>query len=326
LDTFNCVAESILPVWDGQAWIERPTRNPAWAFADALTGAAAGGRAIGRERLDIEALSAWAEHCEAEGRWFDAVIDFDSTCFQILHDIAARGRASFHLRDGLYSIVRDVPQAAPAQHLTPRNSWGFKGSKTFTQVPHALRVRFVNPELGWQEDERLVFFDGYDESNASLFEDFEPFGLCDPEQAYKDGRYYLKTAVLRPETYELYCDVEHLVCDRGDRVLVTHDVPLWGLGAGRVKRVDKNSEGLATGVALDERLVMEADKTYCLRFRLSSAKASSTTSRQSRANGTNSLLKLRSPRAIRSPRPGTWPPTARSGGKASIASSKAFCP
>ena len=64
-------------------------------------------------------------------------------------------------------------------------------------------------------------------------------------------------------------DFEHLVCRRGDKVRVSHDVPLWGSGWGRVKSLTTDS-GNITHITLDELVTMEAGKSYACRFRLSS--------------------------------------------------------
>jgi hypothetical protein len=80
------------------------------------------------------------------------------------------------------------------------------------------------------------------------------------------GRYHLAGLKLRPEEYSFMADVEHLVCTKGDLVRVSHDVPLWGLGWGRVRSVEDNG-ATVTAVHLDEALAMEAGKEYCVRFR-----------------------------------------------------------
>src|SRR5947207_5375360 len=61
------------------------------------------------------------------------------------------------------------------------------------------------------------------------------WGGTSPAQAWKDGRYHIATARLRPETYSFFADIEHIVCTRGDLIRFTHDVPMFGLMSARVK-------------------------------------------------------------------------------------------
>jgi hypothetical protein len=48
---------------------------------------------------------------------------------------------------------------------------------------------------------------------------------------------------------------------------VTHDVTLWGLGAGRILEVTTNGSGEATSVLVDRPFVMSADLRYAIRYR-----------------------------------------------------------
>lgn len=267
LDQFNLLAESILPDWTGSAWLARPTSNPASIYRNILQGSA-NARPLPDSRVDLTRLAAFHESCTAQGWSFNANIDYRSTVYELSRDVLAAGRASLHQQDGKFTVVEDLPQTLAKQLITPRNSWGFRGTRVFSDLPHALKVRFVNPEKDWQQDERIVYADGYSEANASQFEALELTGITDPEQAWKLARYHLAVATLRPETYEVNLDVEHLVCSRGDLVLVQHDVPLFGLITGRIKAVTTDSYGRATALTLDEPCVMQAGDRYGVRVRL----------------------------------------------------------
>jgi len=236
LEQVNCIAEAMLPVWDGDEWSEpQVTRNCAWAYADMLLGAA-NKLALTDAQIDLAGLLEWAGECSAGSRKFDIVFDSESTLYDRLTLCASVGRGRYGKKDCKYSVVRDIPQTVPLQHFTPRNSWGFKGSKAFLDRPHALKMKFVNSDAGWQPDERIVYDDGYNSGNATKFETIETRGITDSRQVWRAGRYHMAVAQLRPESVEINCDVEHLVCTRGDLVRVSHDVMLIGLGSGRVRR------------------------------------------------------------------------------------------
>lgn len=267
VDQFNLLAESILPDWNGETWLARPTSNPASIYRNILQGSA-NARPLPDSRVDLTRLAAFHDSCTAQGWRFNANIDYRSTVYELSRDVLAAGRASLHQQDGKFTVVEDLPQTLAKQLITPRNSWGFRGTRVFSDLPHALKVRFVNPEKDWQQDERIVYADGYSETNASQFEALELIGITDPELAWKLARYHLAVAMLRPETYEVNMDVEHLVCSRGDLVLVQHDVPLFGLITGRIKGVATDSYGRATALTLDEPCVMQAGDRYGVRVRL----------------------------------------------------------
>lgn len=287
VDQFNCMARSILPDYDSSTgeWIERTTSNPASCYRAVLQGSS-NARPISDSRVDIPEFEEWHQSNIDNGFRFNAVLDFEGTVFERLTDIAAAGRASPTMRDGLHSVVRDKPQSTPVQHFTPRNSHSFKGRKAFPDLPHGLRCSFLNKDAGYQRDERVVLDDGYvypdrdgvlrdafgversDLPTASRFEVVEFFGVTDSQEVWKHGRYTIAVARLRPELYELSTDVEHLACNRGDLVLVTHDVPLWGLYFGRVTRLVLDTDNNLVGLDLDDQVTMDAGEDYVVRVRL----------------------------------------------------------
>ncbi len=273
IDKLNGVVESIVPDWNGSGWDNaadqttwHATSNPAALFRHVLQGSA-NARPLDDTRLDLSCLQTWHDDCAAAAREFNAVIDYDISVADVLQDIAAAGRASPMLIDGCWGVVEDAAQTVPVQHFTPRNSYTFSGNKTFSDLPQALRVRFINRDNGWLQDERIVYDDGYDAANTTVYEVLELPGVTDKDQAWKDGRYHIATARLRPETYSFYADIEHIVATRGDLIRFTHDVPLFGLMSARVKSVATSGTTIA-GVTLDAEVTMQAGTAYAARFRL----------------------------------------------------------
>lgn len=274
IQDFSAVAQALLPVWDGTAWTVQATRNPAWAYLDVLRGRAIR-FPVADSRVQLADFLAWAQRCDAlvggqPKHTCDLVVDARGTVLETLRDIAACGRATPGMRDGRFSIVEDLPQTVPIQHFTPRNSWGFSGSKVFVEPWHGLRVRFIDPDRDWEQGEVVVYADGYDETNATRIDTLDLLGCTRRDQAMREGRYHLAAATLRPETYELNCDVENLLCRRGDLVRVSHDVPLWGSGWGRVRSRIMAGPSVA-GVVIDEPVPIRADRLYALRWRAADA-------------------------------------------------------
>ena len=275
IDQLNGICGSKVLDWNGAAWVEAITNNPASLYRSVLQDAG-NARAVADSGIDLVALQDWHDYCAANGYTCNLVVDFRTTVRELLKIIAATGRAKPAKKDGLWTVLVDQAQSVPVQHFTPRNSWGFAGEKAFPEIPHAFRVRFVNAAQGYQADERIVYDDGYDatgsggNTEATEFEGLDLVGVTTADLAWKHGRYHIATARLRPETYSLNVDPEYLVCTRGDLVRVQHDVPGFGLSSGRVVSVgnDGASPPLATTVTVDEICAMEAGQNYAIRFRL----------------------------------------------------------
>lgn len=259
-------------VWKSAAWSppgpSDRRNNPASLFLYVLRHPA-NAQPVANSAIDWLALQHWAEFCDSKGFIYENVLTGQRPLREVLADIAAAGRASIAMPDGKWSVVIDEPKSSIVQHFTPHNSWGFEGTRVLPKLPHALRINFVNRFKDYQPDEMLVYNDGYSAANATLIESIDLPGVTDPGSAaapgpiFKLGRFHLEQLKLRPETYTLYTDLENLVCTRGDRVKVAHDVPLWGLGSGRVSGV----VGAVTGIVVDEPMQMQTGTSYTVRWR-----------------------------------------------------------
>ena len=235
--------------------------------------------------MDLETLQGFSTRCAQYGFEFNAILDFESTLEEIGRDVLAAGRATPAYRDGKVSCTEDIQQTIPAQVLTPRNSWDFKATKIFSDQPHALKVRFVNADT-LQQDEMVVIADGYGVTGAdgirkdafglvttlpeaTRFESMEAgLGVNNTDQIFKIQRYHLAVLALRPETYRLSCDFEHLVMRPGDLVHVHQPVALFGLSSGRIKSFTTDSFARATTITLDEPVTMQGGQRYGVRLRL----------------------------------------------------------
>lgn len=261
LQTLNAVVHQMAPVWDGASWSAlQPVRHPAWIFARALMGPMLR-KPLAEHRIQLADLLAWAEE---EPHWTcDAVVEQSTTVAEVLDLISATGRARRSLRDLKFSVIRDGGAGHIVQQFNPRNSWGFNGRITFPKEIHGFRVRCLSERLDWQQDEITVYADGHDATTATEFETLELRGVVLSENegsagnAWRLGRYHLAQAVLRPEEFTWHSDLDHIRVNMGDKIRLVHDVPLIGVGSGRVTSVLGNDDGELTGVILDEFLSPE---------------------------------------------------------------------
>lgn len=263
IDELNMDAVTVCKDWDYQAmaWVERPTDNPASLFRHVLQHPA-NPRPVSDTQIDLSGLQAWHNFCRINGFSYNRYHDFSEGVYSVLQGIASAGRAAVSRPDGRWGVVVDEPRTRVVQHFTPGNSSGFSATKALPKLPHGWRVRFINEQVGYQSDERIVYDDTHNAGNATEFEGLELPGVTDPAQVWKLARYHYAVAKLRPEEYEFYADMEHIVCTRGDLIRMAHDVPLWGVAQGRVKAV------VGQFVTVDNPCEMRTGTRYTARFRL----------------------------------------------------------
>lgn len=270
VSNLNGLIKMIAPDWDAATgtWITRATQSPAACFRRALQ-FPGNFQPQPDSAIDLQALQDWAEWCASKGLKFNQYRDYSSATWDLLQDICTAGRATPVLSDGKWSVVWDAEQSAPVQYFTPRNSWNFKGQRQFPIVPHAYRVQFANEQNGYAVDERIVYRTGYTKDNATVFEQMNPIGITDPDQIYRHAQFMFAQALLRPETWSIDTDFEHLVCKRGSLVNVVHDVMLVGLGSGRIRALTMSGSNIV-GLTADEAFAMEAGKSYAIEVRTAS--------------------------------------------------------
>ncbi|KKN90080.1 hypothetical protein LCGC14_0231930 [marine sediment metagenome] len=265
VDQWNAIVQSIILDWTGSAWVLAPTSNPASCYREVLQGSA-NGKPVADSRMDLSNLQDWHDYCATNGFEFNMVRDFVSTVHETLMDIAAVGRSAKSVIDGKWGVITDQVQSTSVQHFTPRNSWGYEGTRNYYDLPHAFRVRFINRDKRWREDSRIVYDDGYDSDSATEFEELELSGITDSDHVWKDGRYHIASIRLRPDEHKFSTDFEYIIATRGQKILFTHDVINIGIAAGRIKSVAVDG-GDATDITVDEALDMELGKNYGVSIR-----------------------------------------------------------
>lgn len=278
IQEFNCIAHSLLPRWDGSAWINPPTwndttnqwsftpvatRNPAWIYLDILRGNT-NKNPVADSKIDLSEFLAWAQDNDAipvndpnapAGYVCDMIIDGETTVKEALKNVASVGRATPGRRDAKFSIVRDSPNKIPVQLISPKNCISFSAEMSYTKLPHALKVSFLDESDGFLNKEVIVYSAGYNANGsggnavATQFETLSLPGTTRIEQARRLARYYMATAQLQRERINCSLDYEQLIVQRGDLCLVASGNDTLQAG-GIPVRVMKIEGSLATGFVL----------------------------------------------------------------------------
>ena len=294
VDGVNALVQSICLDWDKatQKWLSRPTNNPASLFAYVLMHPANAYKINASEmatKIDLPTLQTWHEFCAGNNPsnaplTYNSIITNSMSVMDMLRDICAAGLASPIFLDGKWSVVVDKPRAYTTQYFTPHNSWGFESTKALPRLPHAFRVTIVDEEQAYQASEHIIYNYGYNQDGtggktaATLFESITLPGVTNANQARFLARWHHAQLKLRPETYTLNTDFEYLVCNRGDVVKVSHDVPLWGVATGRIKAITNT-----TTLELTEPVNLTYGKTYRILVRVND---------KNKPNGTTKTIDL----------------------------------
>lgn len=276
-------------VVDLTKWVANtPIDNPASLFLHVLLSPANPKRILLSEitsKVDLVKIQKWWKYCDSRPEYtfppdnrkvggkftYNQIIGQAKSVLDILKDICAAGRASPAQVDGKWTVNIDEEKSTVVQMFTPHNSWDFSSSRNLDRLPDGLRVSYYDEDNQYQEAELIVYNKGKTESDAVLFESVSFPGITKASLAEDHAKWHMAQAIVRRELYTLNTDLEYLICNRGDRVTVTHDVPMWGYGSGRITlRGTLNVAGEATVVQLDEPVILDPSKQYGIKIRSSS--------------------------------------------------------
>lgn len=247
-------------------WFPGYSSNPASTFMSILTnkiicrypiGSAAGWDSPELIPIDWDMLGEWYTFCDETGYTCDGVVNSTSTVRDELEKVCQTGRASFTIKDGLYTVMIEKPKDA-VQLFSPRNTYNFSASRQYHEIFDGVRVKFTDKDLGYTSNETTVFPDG---SKQEKFDEFSLTYVTSMRNAKRQGEYYYNVKTLRQETFTFSTDFEYLVCTSGDRIKFQHDVPLIGLASTRVKSLITSGSTII-GLFLDEYVTMLDDGTH----------------------------------------------------------------
>jgi hypothetical protein len=240
------MAEAYAYYWNGGSWVWAKTSNPAHWFMDFARGRfdTAGkllyGLGMAESQIDVAGLNAWATFCASEGLSFNAVLDRNQTAADLLTAIARCGFASPSWASGRLGVIWDARNAAPVGAFGMSNiiRGSFEVSYITEQLAEEIIVRFTNPAKDWVQDEVRTLVPGVTTPTRSSSVDL--MGCTNATMAGKFANYLAAQQYYRRRRVKWECDFEGFVCQRGDVVLLSHDLTQWGY-SGRIVSTNGNT-------------------------------------------------------------------------------------
>lgn len=226
----------------GGEWRWVPTSNPAWWYLDFARGRKNSkgeklyGCHLSDDQIDIDGIVAWAAFCDAEGLTLGLVLDTQQSSSDTLNDIARCGLASPSRATGKQGVVWDKRNASPVAAFGMSNI--IKGSFSVKYVTENLAdeivVSYIDKDQGWEQKQVRVTIPGV--TNPQRTSTLELKGCTNAAMAWKYANIQAAAQVYRRRTITWDADMEGTVCQRGDVVLLQHDLTQWGY-SGRLVAV-----------------------------------------------------------------------------------------
>lgn len=239
----SCLAEAACLVWDGTDWVWGNTRNPAWWFADFARGRrnTAGAQLYGcmldNAAIDFDSIIAWGAFCQAEGLTCDLVLDRAQSASDVFALIAKCGFASPTWASGKLGVIWDKRNASPVAAFGMSNI--IKGSFSVQYLNENLAeeivVSYVDRDQDWGQKQVRVTVPGVTVPQKTST--VELMGCTSDVMAGKYANYLAAGQFYRKRMVSWETDFEGFVCQRGDVVLLSHDLTQWGY-SGRLVAVD----------------------------------------------------------------------------------------
>jgi sulfur carrier protein ThiS len=288
IQTLSVMATAKANYYNGSAWVYGATSNPAHWFMDFAIGRYASngkllyGIGISQNQLDLTALVAWANFCSTEELTFNCIMDGNQTSADVLNAIGRAGFGSPTWSSGKLGVIWDGRNQSPVAAFGMGNiiKGSFEVNYINDDLAEEIIVRFINPNKDWAQDEVRVLVPGVTTPSRSSSIDLT--GCTNQAMAGKFANYMAAQQYYRLRRITWETDFEGFTCQRGDVVILSHDLTQWGY-SGRVVSNTGNT------ITLDREVPRNGSIEYAM---LKRPDGRLTTYQVSAASGNQQMLTL----------------------------------
>lgn len=223
---FNLIAQRKLQIWNPDTgWSAlTETRSIAWAFADICRSAG-----VPDSRINLQELYDLDQYYSSRAMFFDAVFDNRISLFEALTLVARAGRAVPIIQGGQITMVRDSQKSIAVAKFGMRNirkgSFGISYAPPTTETANAVQVNYIDG-FTYKPKQVMAVQDG---TAGDVVSKVELFGVTDEQIATNEALYLVATNQYRRRTVKWSTEMDGFICRFGDLVLVSHDIPQWGI-------------------------------------------------------------------------------------------------
>jgi predicted phage tail protein len=246
---YNPDAHATAGTWDGsfkQAW----TNNPAWILYDLIMNTSYGLRKyypwLTCNRFDFYDAAAWCDAPVPNGvggsqpRYtFSMVVKDQQSGLDMLQYVAGSfGACIFDDATGTVHLRVDKWEE-PSMLFTPENVTPEGFAYTFSDMStryNDIEVKFVNPDLDWQQDIRPARNQDHINLNGSIPLSFDAIGCTNEHEALRRAYYRLVTATTEVATVQFTTTRLGVLLDPFKPIYVADPVTGWA-ESGRIKSI-----------------------------------------------------------------------------------------
>lgn len=259
LDSFNCLASRLTADFDGAAWVNQKTDNPASHFLRVLR-SSEGAAPLPDSAIDWDMLQEFHTFCADKGLTYNGDLTDSGSMLERLAEVAAAGRAAPRYTGTQWTMVMDRPSNDVVAHFSPLNVSDIRWSKQFPLHPHAYRVPFLDAGEDYEVAEQNVPWPGVDEADIVLTETLQLSGKVYADEVFREARRKQYEAIYRDHSYTFTVDGIARPETRGDLVALSFDTVDQTLFYARVGGVQDRV------VTLIDEVEFEAGQAYAIRF------------------------------------------------------------
>ncbi|MGY3605662.1 MULTISPECIES: host specificity factor TipJ family phage tail protein [unclassified Bradyrhizobium] len=233
---FGVLGTRKLPVWTGSSFVTQATRNPAWAFFDAVTSAQYGS-GLPISKADFNAVVNFAAGCASREDTFDYCFTSAVAVPEAFDKILTVARARHFWLGDTVSVVRDEWRDVPTMLLTDREIVRDSTQISFTMLgeedPDAVKIEYIDEET-WRAADVQYPPNGptFTAQNAEVK---RLDGIINRDQAFREAAFYYLQSIYRRENVQIATEYEGRAITFGSVVRVQSELPeSYGYGGAVV--------------------------------------------------------------------------------------------
>ncbi|SHJ69729.1 protein of unknown function [Bradyrhizobium lablabi] len=239
---FGVLATRKLPVWNGSAFVTQATRNPAWAFYDAVTNSQYGS-GLPISKTDFNAVVNLAAGATSRGDTFDYVFSAAVAVPAAFDKILTATRSRHFWLGDTVSVVRDEWRDVPSMMLTDREIVRDSTQVTWTMLgdedPDAVIIEYIDDNTWLPAQVQYPPNDQF--FTASHAEVKRIDGIVDRNQAFRECAFYYLQSIYRRENVQIGTEYEGRAITFGSVLRLQSELPMAYGYAGAVVGVSGNA-------------------------------------------------------------------------------------